>query len=66
MPQQQPQARRFSPARPCPVEDVPRWDLETDVLVIGFGAAGACAAIEARQAGARVRVLEVASAAGAS
>ena len=30
-------------------------------LRVGFGAAGVCAAIEARQAGARVRVLEVAS-----
>lgn len=62
----QPQPRRFSPARPCVIEDVPHWDLETDVLVVGFGAAGACAAIEARQAGARVRVLEVASAGGGS
>ena len=60
------QPRRFSPARPCFIEDVPHWDLETDVVVVGFGAAGACAAIEARQAGARVRVLEVASAGGGS
>ena len=37
-----------APARACRVEDVPRWDIDTDVAVIGFGAAGSCAAIEAR------------------
>ena len=37
MPQQQPQPRRYSPARPGPLEDVPQWDLETDVVVVGFG-----------------------------
>jgi 3-oxo-5alpha-steroid 4-dehydrogenase len=31
---------------------------ETDVVVLGFGAAGACAAIEAADAGARVTVLD--------
>jgi succinate dehydrogenase/fumarate reductase flavoprotein subunit len=34
------------------------WDLETDVLVAGYGAAGCAAAIEARRAGAEVLVLE--------
>jgi 3-oxo-5alpha-steroid 4-dehydrogenase len=38
--------------------DVPGWDLECDVAVIGFGAAGACAAIEAAVAGARVMLFE--------
>ena len=28
------------------------WDLEADVVVVGFGAAGACAALEARRGGA--------------
>ena len=55
-----------SPARTCRVEDVPRWDIETDVAVIGFGAAGSCAAIEARAAGADVHVFEVAAAPGGS
>ena len=36
----------------------PKWDLTTDVLVIGFGGAGASAAIEAHDAGAKVLVLE--------
>jgi succinate dehydrogenase/fumarate reductase flavoprotein subunit len=31
---------------------VTRWDLAADVVVVGFGCAGACAAIEAREAGA--------------
>lgn len=30
----------------------------TDVVIIGFGAAGACAAIEAHDAGARVILIE--------
>jgi 3-oxo-5alpha-steroid 4-dehydrogenase len=34
------------------------WDLEADVVVIGFGAAGACAALEASAAGAEVIVLD--------
>ncbi|PRB84015.1 FAD-dependent oxidoreductase [Pseudomonas sp. MYb185] len=55
-----------SPSRPCPLATVPGWDMETDVVVVGFGAAGACAAIEARQAGAEVVVLEVAGVGGGS
>ena len=34
------------------------WDEETDVCIVGLGGAGACAAIEARRAEARVTVLE--------
>jgi succinate dehydrogenase/fumarate reductase flavoprotein subunit len=40
---------------------VENWHDECDVLVIGFGAAGACAALESREAGADVLVLERAS-----
>jgi succinate dehydrogenase/fumarate reductase flavoprotein subunit len=40
---------------------VDHWQDEVDVLVVGFGAAGSCAAIEARVAGADVLVLERAS-----
>ena len=43
---------------PFAAAKVPRWDGEADVLVIGFGMAGACAAIEARDAGADVLLLE--------
>src|ERR1700756_5676458 len=38
--------------------DVPDWNDEADVVVVGLGMAGACAAIEAREAGASVLVLE--------
>ncbi len=41
--------------------DVESWDDEADVVVVGFGAAGACAALGAREAGADVLVLERAS-----
>lgn len=34
------------------------WDDEADVVIVGFGGAGACAALEARAEGARVRVLD--------
>jgi 3-oxo-5alpha-steroid 4-dehydrogenase len=44
--------------------DVPAWFDEVDVLVIGFGIAGGCAAVSAAAAGARVLVLEAAAAAG--
>jgi 3-oxo-5alpha-steroid 4-dehydrogenase len=54
------------PRRARASEDSERWHLETEVVVIGLGAAGACAAIEARRAGAGVLVLEAAAAAGGS
>ncbi|MBU6253325.1 MAG: FAD-dependent oxidoreductase, partial [Alphaproteobacteria bacterium] len=44
--------------KPYPAADVAKWDLETDIVVIGFGATGACAAIEAREAGAAVMLFE--------
>ncbi|MEN8185209.1 MAG: FAD-dependent oxidoreductase [Myxococcota bacterium] len=45
-------------------QEVKRFDVETDVLVVGLGAAGAAAAIGARRAGARVLVLERAGGGG--
>lgn len=47
-------------------ETVEKFDLETDVVVAGFGGAGASAALEARQAGSAVTVLERSSAGGGS
>lgn len=44
--------------------DVEGWDDEADVVVVGWGCAGACAAIEAREAGADVLVIERASGGG--
>ena len=47
-----------------PLRAVPSFDLETDVVVVGFGAAGSCAALEARAAGADVIALDRASGSG--
>jgi succinate dehydrogenase/fumarate reductase flavoprotein subunit len=44
--------------KPFPAADVVAWDYETDVAIIGFGATGACAAIEAADAGAGVMLFE--------
>lgn len=43
-----------------------QWDEEFDVVVVGFGAAGACAAIEAADQGARVLVIDRFSGGGAT
>jgi len=58
--------KRYSPSRACRVQDIPGWDMQTDIAIIGFGAAGSCAAIEAAAAGASVDIFELASAAGGS
>jgi 3-oxo-5alpha-steroid 4-dehydrogenase len=50
--------------RPLALAEIGSFDLETDVLVTGFGAAGSCAAHAAREGGARVLVAERASGAG--
>jgi 3-oxo-5alpha-steroid 4-dehydrogenase len=44
--------------RPLHVDDVPAWDIETDVVVVGSGIAGVSAALGALGEGARVLVLE--------
>jgi len=54
----------YSASRAFPFERVARWDLETDVAVVGFGAAGASAAIEAAAAGARVTLFEAGAGSG--
>ena len=45
-------------------EAVPAWEREADVIVIGQGVAGTCAALEAHRAGAEVLVIERASGGG--
>lgn len=49
---------------PRPASEVTAWDDETDVLVVGYGCAGASAAWEAATAGSDVLVLERASGPG--
>ena len=56
----------YSPSRPLRLDELERWDIETDVAVVGFGISGACAAIEAKSAGADVLIFEVAAASGGS
>jgi 3-oxo-5alpha-steroid 4-dehydrogenase len=43
---------------------VPAWADEVDIVVVGYGIAGACAALEAHRAGANVLVLDRAGAGG--
>ncbi|MGI9295644.1 MAG: FAD-dependent oxidoreductase [Pseudomonadales bacterium] len=47
-------------------EDITGFDIKTDVIVAGYGGAGASAALEAKRAGAEVLVLERSSAGGGS
>lgn len=44
--------------RPVPASSVTSWDHEADVVIAGYGVAGAAAAVEAAHAGADVLVLE--------
>jgi succinate dehydrogenase/fumarate reductase flavoprotein subunit len=55
-----------SASRPRPTRDVARWDREHDVVIVGFGAAGGSAAIEAARAGSDTLVLERMSRGGGS
>jgi succinate dehydrogenase/fumarate reductase flavoprotein subunit len=57
---------KANPIKPRKFEDIEQWDMETDVAVIGFGGAGACAAIEAADGGAEAIIFEVTSASGGS
>lgn len=45
-------------------EQIVEWDESADVVVVGYGIAGACAALEAHREGADVMVIERASAGG--
>lgn len=55
---------RLGACTPRTTDEVGRWDDEADVVVVGLGCAGACAALEATGAGARVLVLERAGGGG--
>lgn len=57
---------KASPTRPKRASDIREWAIETDVAIVGFGGAGACAALEAADAGAQVQIFELASASGGS
>ena len=55
-----------NPSHPRKMQDVGQWHRETDVVIVGLGGAGSCAAIEAADADAEVLVFELASAGGGS
>lgn len=57
-------SRTLDPCTPLEASSIAGWYDETDVLVVGYGGAGASAALEAHAQGARVTLLEVASAGG--
>lgn len=52
--------------KPIKFSSVDDWYLETDIAVVGYGGAGACAAIEAADAGKRVALFELAAGPGGS
>ena len=54
----------IAPIAPRAASEVTAWDGETDVIVVGYGCAGASAAIGALESGASVTILERAGAGG--
>jgi 3-oxo-5alpha-steroid 4-dehydrogenase len=56
--------RAIGAVDPVDAAEVASWDASVDVVVVGAGCAGACAAIEAAEAGADVLVLEAAAGGG--
>ncbi|MEO2169500.1 MAG: FAD-dependent oxidoreductase [bacterium] len=60
------ESAKSTPTVPQRLDTVTQWDFETDVAIVGFGGAGACAAIEAADAGAEVCLFEVSAASGGS
>ncbi len=54
----------YTPSQPVRAENIDTWHDESDVIVVGFGGAGACATLEAAETGARVTLMEVASGSG--
>ena len=59
-------AAKTSPTKPRKLSEIKQWDIVTDVAIIGYGGAGACAAIEAADAGAEVTLFEASSNYGGS
>lgn len=57
---------KSTPCQARAEHEIDTWHLHTDVAIVGCGGAGACAALEAADSGARVAVFEAASAPGGS
>ena len=60
------ESHKSTPTEPKHINDISHWDIETDIAIIGYGGAGACAAIEAADAGSDVCLFESASESGGS
>jgi len=54
------------PTKPIKFNSIDEWHYDTDVVVVGYGGAGSCAAIEAADAGKRVTLFELAAGPGGS
>jgi len=54
----------IEPIDPSDASAITNWDLQSDVVVVGLGCAGACATIDAAEHGADVVVLEAAATGG--
>lgn len=52
--------------QPKKLADIDQWHFDTEIAVVGFGGAGASAAIEAHDSGGKVMIFELASDAGGS
>lgn len=57
---------KANPVQPRRLADIDTWHMDTDVAIVGFGGAGACAAIEAADAGREAVIFEASSASGGS
>jgi 3-oxo-5alpha-steroid 4-dehydrogenase len=57
---------KLEAAAPLTRSEIRRWDLETDLLIVGAGVAGVSAAIEARRSGIEALILERQHLAGGS
>ena len=63
-PAPKPRSPVLHPSSPVSLAEIGAWHDEADVLIVGYGGAGACAAIESAAAGADTLVLERASGGG--
>jgi succinate dehydrogenase/fumarate reductase flavoprotein subunit len=59
-------SQKTQASQPRKFQEITHWDIDTEVAIVGYGGAGACAAIEASDAGAKVAIFELASASGGS
>lgn len=55
---------KVHPERVIQADEITQWQIETDVAVLGFGIAGACAAIEAAHGGRAVTIFEASGGSG--